>query len=159
MRRRQRQLDGHPGGRELAGDRYRHAELHPHGQPGQAALPPGGGQRPGRNRVGGACLQPARLTRRPAPCGLSQAVVSADAKPLKNTLTNAQKSDRLPMLHGSKVSIWVWRSLVACLNGVQEAGSSSLLTQTEQKPLKHKRFEGFLLCAEGEKKPPAELVE
>ena len=27
-------------------------------------------------------------------------------------------------------SIWVWRSLVACLNGVQEAGSSSLLTQT-----------------------------
>ena len=26
--------------------------------------------------------------------------------------------------------IWVWRSLVACLNGVQEAGSSNLLTQT-----------------------------
>ena len=25
---------------------------------------------------------------------------------------------------------WVWRSLVACLNGVQEAGSSNLLTQT-----------------------------
>ena len=28
--------------------------------------------------------------------------------------------------------IWVWRSLVACLNGVQEAGSSNLLTQTEE---------------------------
>ena len=26
--------------------------------------------------------------------------------------------------------IWVWRSLVARLNGVQEAGSSNLLTQT-----------------------------
>ena len=29
-----------------------------------------------------------------------------------------------------KLNIWVWRSLVACLNGVQEAGSSNLLTQT-----------------------------
>ena len=28
--------------------------------------------------------------------------------------------------------VWVWRSLVACLNGVQEAGSSNLLTQTTQ---------------------------
>ncbi len=27
-------------------------------------------------------------------------------------------------------SYWVWRSLVARLNGVQEAGSSNLLTQT-----------------------------
>ena len=26
---------------------------------------------------------------------------------------------------------WVWRSLVACLNGVQEAGGSSPLTQTK----------------------------
>ena len=26
--------------------------------------------------------------------------------------------------------IWVWRSLVACLNGVQEAGGSNPLTQT-----------------------------
>ena len=25
---------------------------------------------------------------------------------------------------------WVWRSLVACLNGVQEAGGSNPLTQT-----------------------------
>ena len=30
-------------------------------------------------------------------------------------------------------SYWVWRSLVARLNGVQEAGSSNLLTQTTQK--------------------------
>lgn len=35
----------------------------------------------------------------------------------------------------SKVYIaWVWRSLVACLNGVQEAGSSNLLTQTRESP-------------------------
>ena len=27
---------------------------------------------------------------------------------------------------------WVWRSLVARMNGVHEAGSSSLLTQTKQ---------------------------
>ena len=27
-------------------------------------------------------------------------------------------------------NIWVWRSLVACLNGVQEAGGSNPLTQT-----------------------------
>ena len=27
--------------------------------------------------------------------------------------------------------VWVWRSLVARLNGVQEAGSSNLLTQTK----------------------------
>ena len=26
---------------------------------------------------------------------------------------------------------WVWRSLVACLNGVQEAGGSNPLTQTK----------------------------
>lgn len=32
------------------------------------------------------------------------------------------------------MNIWVWRSLVACLNGVQEAGSSNLLTQTTKKP-------------------------
>ena len=35
-------------------------------------------------------------------------------------------------------SDWVWRSLVACLNGVQEAGGSNPLTQTtasEQSPL------------------------
>ena len=30
------------------------------------------------------------------------------------------------------MNIWVWRSLVACLNGVQEAGSSNLLTQTKK---------------------------
>ena len=30
------------------------------------------------------------------------------------------------------IKIWVWRSLVACLNGVQEAGSSSLPTQTKK---------------------------
>ena len=27
---------------------------------------------------------------------------------------------------------WVWRSLVACLNGVQEAGGSNPLTQTKK---------------------------
>lgn len=31
----------------------------------------------------------------------------------------------------NELNIWVWRSLVACLNGVQEAGSSNLLTQTK----------------------------
>ena len=30
----------------------------------------------------------------------------------------------------NKPNIWVWRSLVACLNGVQEAGGSNPLTQT-----------------------------
>ena len=39
--------------------------------------------------------------------------------------------------------IWVWRSLVACLNGVQEAGGSNPLTQTTRKPLKSLRFQGF----------------
>ena len=38
---------------------------------------------------------------------------------------------------------WVWRSLVACLNGVQEAGSSNLLTQTCKSPWKHSVSEGF----------------
>ena len=43
----------------------------------------------------------------------------------------------MQILHGcyiiirqSKLNDWVWRSLVARLNGVQEAGSSNLLTQT-----------------------------
>ena len=31
------------------------------------------------------------------------------------------------------IAIWVWRSLVACLNGVQEAGGSNPLTQTSGK--------------------------
>ena len=38
---------------------------------------------------------------------------------------------------------WVWRSLVACLNGVQEAGGSNPLTQTIEKPLEIQRFRGF----------------
>ena len=33
-----------------------------------------------------------------------------------------------------QIYVWVWRSLVACLNGVQEAGGSNPLTQTK-KPL------------------------
>ena len=40
----------------------------------------------------------------------------------------------LPTLSEPSDSDWVWRSLVACLNGVQEAGSSNLLTQTFRKP-------------------------
>ena len=44
-------------------------------------------------------------------------------------------------------SIWVWRSLVACLNGVQEAGSSSLLTQMSQS-LGSQRFRGFSYVSE-----------
>ena len=47
-------------------------------------------------------------------------------------------------------SIWVWRSLVACLNGVQEAGSSSLLTQTSKDLgmlIPRSYFLIFLLCA------------
>ena len=32
--------------------------------------------------------------------------------------------------YGKKQYNWVWRSLVACLNGVQEAGGSNPLTQT-----------------------------
>ena len=54
-------------------------------------------------------------------------------------------------------SDWVWRSLVACLNGVQEAGGSNPLTQTtasEQSPL----CSGvFLLLADASaaKKPPS----
>ncbi len=35
---------------------------------------------------------------------------------------------------------WVWRSLVACLNGVQEAGGSSPLTQTNKKPVSYRLF-------------------
>ena len=40
-------------------------------------------------------------------------------------------------------SYWVWRSLVARLNGVQEAGSSNLLTQTKGLI---KNTERFALC-------------
>ena len=49
-------------------------------------------------------------------------------------------------------SIWVWRSLVACLNGVQEAGSSSLLTQTMMSSLQKQaaRFLSEIICAEGQ---------
>ena len=38
---------------------------------------------------------------------------------------------------------WVWRSLVACLNGVQEAESSSLSTQMSES-LETIMFQGFL---------------
>ena len=41
--------------------------------------------------------------------------------------------------------IWVWRSLVACLNGVQEAGGSNPLTQT--KSLVKGTLQGFF-CGE-----------
>lgn len=34
--------------------------------------------------------------------------------------------------YNNAYSVWVWRSLVACLNGVQEAGGSNPLTQTMQ---------------------------
>lgn len=37
-------------------------------------------------------------------------------------------------------AIWVWRSLVARLNGVQEAGSSNLLTQTKTNRRRCRRF-------------------
>ena len=37
----------------------------------------------------------------------------------------------------NELNNWVWRSLVACLNGVQEAGGSNPLTQTSWKPCKH----------------------
>ena len=40
---------------------------------------------------------------------------------------------------------WVWRSLVACLNGVQEAGGSNPLTQTSKKALITLSFQGVLL--------------
>ena len=40
---------------------------------------------------------------------------------------------------------WVWRSLVACLNGVQEAGGSNPLTQTKGKSLNHAVYRDFLL--------------
>ena len=33
-----------------------------------------------------------------------------------------------------RANAWVWRSLVACLNGVQEAGGSNPLTQTNENP-------------------------
>ena len=36
-----------------------------------------------------------------------------------------------PIPARSSIFFWVWRSLVARLNGVQEAGSSNLLTQTK----------------------------
>ena len=38
---------------------------------------------------------------------------------------------------------WVWRSLVACLNGVQEAGGSNPLTQTMRKAPETLSFRGF----------------
>ena len=40
----------------------------------------------------------------------------------------------------SKIFIWVWRSLVARLNGVQEAGSSNLPTQTIMKAKRRTNF-------------------
>ena len=44
-----------------------------------------------------------------------------------------------------RVHNWVWRSLVACLNGVQEAGSSNLLTQTTQKA-ENNEFSAFFFA-------------
>ena len=43
----------------------------------------------------------------------------------------------------SRADNWVWRSLVACLNGVQEAGGSNPLTQTTRESLKRSCFEDF----------------
>ena len=49
------------------------------------------------------------------------------AKKILKTLYNLREFDY------NVQAIWVWRSLVARMNGVHEAGSSSLLTQTRQK--------------------------
>jgi hypothetical protein len=45
-----------------------------------------------------------------------------------------------------KKNIWVWRSLVACLNGVQEVASSNLVTQTIE-ILGNKAFPRFFYCS------------
>ena len=42
---------------------------------------------------------------------------------------------------------WVWRSLVACLNGVQEAGGSNPLTQTMRKALENVVFSRAFCCS------------
>lgn len=42
-----------------------------------------------------------------------------------------------------EMNIWVWRSLVARLNGVQEVGGSNPLTQTNAKPLIRKDWAVF----------------
>ena len=52
-------------------------------------------------------------------------------------------------------SYWVWRSLVARLNGVQEAGSSNLLTQTTFEET-DTEVSVFLLCRV---RRPFELLE
>ena len=49
------------------------------------------------------------------------------AKKIAKTLYNSREFDY------NVQAIWVWRSLVARMNGVHEAGSSSLLTQTSKK--------------------------
>ena len=53
----------------------------------------------------------------------------------------------IPFVRDSKhiaiCNFWVWRSLVACLNGVQEAESSSLSTQTKIFPRNSLEFRGF----------------
>ena len=40
---------------------------------------------------------------------------------------------------------WVWRSLVACLNGVQEAGGSNPLTQTNEMAVFHRKYCHFIV--------------
>ena len=50
----------------------------------------------------------------------------------KRGLTHYPKCYIINPVPRGTLSDWVWRSLVACLNGVQEAGSSNLLTQTKE---------------------------
>ena len=54
---------------------------------------------------------------------------------LRTKCKNAVKKYEAAIAEGNvpsrKAHNWVWRSLVARLNGVQEAGSSNLLTQTK----------------------------
>ena len=56
---------------------------------------------------------------------------------LQKTLYN------LKVFYYNVQAIWVWRSLVARMNGVHEAGSSSLLTQTKKA---RKDLACFLFC-------------
>ena len=67
-------------------------------------------------------------------------------KKISKTLYNSREFDY------NVQAIWVWRSLVARMNGVHEAGSSSLLTQTKTRLstgffAPNENFAGAQFCA------------
>ena len=88
---------------------------------------------------------PARLPHAPPPSAAPRAAPPLDIPPPRCYYNIALRGG----IAVRGASDWVWRSLVACLNGVQEAGGSNPLTQTtasEQSPLCSGVFFAFGRC-------------